>query len=212
MPAATEYLDPFTPQFLGDLVSWGAIGARTTESQPHRVMASGLSMPIGFKNGTGGSIQISIDAIIAAKSEHVFMGIDANGLSSVVSTNGNPNTHLVLRGGTTGPNFDPKSIQESAKLLNQNKLTESLIVDCSHANSNKDHRNQPKVFENILNQRINGASVIRGLMLESHLNEGNQQLSQTISDLDYGVSITDSCMSWEQTEELLTTTYKKLTK
>ena len=212
LPAATEYLDPFTPQFLGDLVSWGAIGARTTESQPHRVMASGLSMPIGFKNGTGGSIQIAIDAIIAAKSEHVFMGIDANGLSSVVSTNGNPNTHLVLRGGKTGPNFDSKSIQESKELLNQNKLTESLIVDCSHANSNKDHRNQPKVFENVLNQRINGASVIRGLMLESHLNEGNQQLSQNISDLDYGVSITDSCMGWEQTEELLTTTYKKLTK
>ena len=124
-------------------------------------MASGLSMPIGFKNGTGGSIQIAIDAIIAAKSEHVFMGIDPNGLSSVVSTNGNPNTHLVLRGGKTGPNFDSKSIQESKELLNQNKLTESLIVDCSHANSNKDHRNQPKVFENVLNQRINGASVIR---------------------------------------------------
>ncbi len=212
LPAATEYLDPFTPQFLGDFVSWGAIGARTTESQPHRVMASGLSMPIGFKNGTGGSIQIAIDAIIAAKSEHVFMGIDSNGLSSVVATNGNPNTHLVLRGGKTGPNFDPKSIQESEKLLNQNKLTASLIVDCSHANSNKDHRNQPKVFENVLNQRISGASVIRGLMLESHLNEGSQQLSQTISDLDYGVSITDSCMSWEQTEELLTTTYQKLTK
>ena len=212
LPAATEYLDPFTPQFLGDLVSWGAIGARTTESQPHRVMASGLSMPIGFKNGTGGSIQIAIDAIIAAKSEHVFMGIDSNGLSSVVATNGNPNTHLVLRGGKTAPNFDPKSIQESEKLLNQNKLTASLIVDCSHANSNKDHRNQPKVFDNVLNQRISGTSVIRGLMLESHLNEGNQQLSQTISDLDYGVSITDSCMSWEQTEELLTTTYQKLTK
>ena len=212
IPVATEFLDPFIPQYLADLVSWGAIGARTSESQTHREMASGLSVPVGFKNGTGGSNQIAIDAIISASSPHTFLGIDLDGNASIVHTKGNEVCHLVLRGGSNGPNYDEKSVKEAENQIKKSGLDPKIIIDCSHANSNKDHRNQPKVFENILNQRINGASVIRGLMLESHLNEGNQQLSQNISDLDYGVSITDSCMSWEQTEELLTTTYKKLTK
>jgi 3-deoxy-7-phosphoheptulonate synthase len=203
MATATEWLDPFTPQYLGDLVSWGAIGARTTESQTHRLVASGLSMPIGFKNGTGGSVQIAIDGIVAAKSDHVFLGIDENGAASIVKTNGNPAVHLILRGGTTGPNYDSESVGRAISLLKSNELDPYLIVDCSHANSSKDHKKQPVVFRDLIQQRIRGDSGVAGLMLESHLNEGNQKLGDTPSMLRHGVSITDPCVNWEETDVLI---------
>ena len=203
MPVATEWLDPFTPQYLGDLVAWGAIGARTTESQTHRLVASGLSMPIGFKNGTGGSVQIALDGIIAAKSEHVFLGIDERGAASIVKTNGNPAVHLILRGGKTGPNYDAESVAKAKRLLVECGLEPFLVLDCSHANSGKDHRMQSVVFRDVLQQRVGGNPGVVGLMLESHLNEGSQSLGEDPSTLKPGVSITDACVGWEETEELV---------
>ena len=147
LPTATEFLDPFTPQYIGDLVSWGAIGARTAESQTHRQMASGLSMPIGFKNGTGGSVQLAIDGMIACEGEHAFLGIDHEGKTSVVVTNGNKANHIILRGGASGPNYDEESIKNAQQLLDKNNLKPNIVVDCSHGNSNKDHNRQPIVFE-----------------------------------------------------------------
>ena len=210
LPTATEWLEPFTPQYLGDLVSWGAIGARTTESQPHRLIASGLSMPIGFKNGTGGSIQIAVDAILAARSKHVFLGIDDNGLASIVKTNGNMSGHLVLRGGKDGPNYNAESVSIAVQMLKDNDLYPSLIVDCSHANSNKDHTRQPLVFKDVIGQRIAGNKNIVGVMLESHLKAGKQDLGDDPSNLEYGMSITDACVDWSQTEDLINYSYQKL--
>ena len=203
LPVATEFLEPFTPQYLGDLVSWGAIGARTTESQTHRLITSGLSMPIGFKNGTGGTVQIAVDAMVAASSEHVFLGIDDDGVASIVTTTGNPATHLVLRGGKTGPNYDSDSVSSAQSLLEKASLKPNLVIDCSHGNSDKDHKRQPIVFKNILEQRIEGNENIIGLMLESHLNEGTQTLTDDPSCLKYGLSITDACINWEQTDNLV---------
>ena len=156
LPAATEFLEPFTPQYLGDLISWGAIGARTTESQVHRLIASGLSMPIGFKNGTGGTVQIAADGVLAAGEEHVFLGIDDNGVAAIVKTTGNPAGHLVLRGGATGPNYDAQSVASAQRVLTDSGLVPNLIVDCSHANSSKDHTRQPIVFRDVLEQRVGG--------------------------------------------------------
>jgi 3-deoxy-7-phosphoheptulonate synthase len=203
LPTATEFLDPFTPQYLADLVAWGAIGARTTESQTHRQMASGLSMPVGFKNGTGGSLQIAVDALIAAMSPHAFLGIDMAGHASVVNTTGNPDGHLILRGGSTGSNYDAETVARAQKLLRDAGAEANLVIDCSHANSNKDHRNQGKVFREALRQRVEGNRGVIGTMLESNLNEGNQSLGTDLSDLKYGVSITDACVNWEETETLL---------
>jgi 3-deoxy-7-phosphoheptulonate synthase len=203
LAAATEFLEPFTPQYLGDLVAWGAIGARTTESQTHRLIASGLSMPIGFKNGTGGTVQIAVDGIVAARSEHVFLGIDDSGVASIVKTSGNPAGHLVLRGGKPGPNYDARSVASAQRMLEESGLKPHLIVDCSHDNSGKDHRRQPIVFEDIMRQRVRGNQGIVGLMLESHLHEGNQTLGDDPSKLAYGTSITDACIGWEQTEDLV---------
>ena len=211
IPVATEILDPFIPQYLADLVSWGAIGARTSESQTHREMASGLSVPVGFKNGTGGSNQIAIDAIISASSPHTFLGIDLDGNASIVHTKGNEVCHLVLRGGSNGPNYDEKSVKEAEKQIKKSGLDPKIIIDCSHANSNKDHRKQPIVFENILTQKLKGNKSIVGLMLESHINEGNQSLSDP-NNLKYGVSITDACINWETTNDLITDAQKKLKK
>ena len=210
LATATEWLEPFTPQYLGDLVAWGAIGARTTESQPHRLVASGLSMPIGFKNGTGGTIQIAIDAIIAARSRHVFLGIDDNGAASIVKTTGNPTGHLVLRGGKTGPNYDAASVSSAINLLNDSGLEPYLVIDCSHANCGKDHRKQPVAFKDILSQRVNGNNGIIGVMLESHLYSGNQTLGDDPNQLEYGISITDPCIDWQQTEELVRLAYSEL--
>ena len=202
LPSGTEFLDPFTPQYMADLISWGAIGARTTESQTHRQMASGLSMPIGFKNGTGGSCQIAVDAMVAARSPHAFLGIDLDGRASVVNTTGNKAQQLILRGGSAGPNYDEASVSSATSLLEAADLRRNVVIDCSHANSNKDHNRQPIVFREVIRQRTAGNSGVIGLMLESHLNEGNQSLGDP-ADLKYGVSITDACINWETTKTLL---------
>jgi 3-deoxy-7-phosphoheptulonate synthase len=210
LPTATEFLDPFMPQYYADLISWGAIGARTVESQTHRQLSSGLSMPVGFKNGTGGSIQIAIDAIIAAKNQHVFLGINEKGQASVVKTSGNPYGHLILRGGKTGPNYDEESVTSAAESLINNGLTPKLIIDCSHGNSSKDYKNQSKVFKSVINQKLNGQNAIFGLMLESHLNPGSQKISSNPNDLQYGVSVTDQCVGWDETEDLINWAYNEL--
>jgi 3-deoxy-7-phosphoheptulonate synthase len=203
MPTATEFLDPFTPQYLADLVSWGAIGARTTESQTHRQMASGLSMPVGFKNGTGGSLQIAVDALVASKSQHAFLGIDSEGRAAVVHTSGNSGGHIILRGGTTGPNYDSESVAKAVSLLKAAGQEPTIVIDCSHANSYKDHRRQGGVCKDVIGQRIGGERAIVGVMIESHLNEGSQSLGSHPDALEYGVSITDACVGWEETEQLL---------
>ncbi|MFW6174988.1 MAG: 3-deoxy-7-phosphoheptulonate synthase [Chloroflexota bacterium] len=210
MPAATEFLDPFTPQYIADLVSWAAIGARTTESQTHRQMASGLSMPVGFKNGTGGTVQIAVDAIVSAGSPHGFLGIDHDGRACVVNTTGNPHRHLILRGGAMGPNYDANSVAAASGLLAASGMPPHVMIDCSHANCNKDHARQPIVFRDVLRQRVEGNGNIIGIMLESHLFEGNQKLGDDPSELKYGVSITDPCVSWETTEELLLEAHESL--
>ena len=209
LPAGTEFLDPFTPQYLADLVSWGAIGARTTESQTHRQMASGLSRPIGFENGTGGSCQIAVDAMMAARSPHAFLGIDLDGHAAVVKTVGNPAQHLILRGGSSGPNYDEDSVASASALLEIAGLRRNVVIDCSHANSNKDHRRQPIVFREAVRQRVDGNEGVIGLMLESHINEGSQSMGDP-AELKYGVSITDACINWESTEELLLEAHAKL--
>ena len=207
---ATEFLDPIVPQYLAGLVSWAAIGARTTESQTHRQMASGLSMPVGFKNGTDGDAQIAVDAMLSAQSEHAFLGIDHFGQTCIVHTNGNPYGHLVLRGGKSGPNFGSESIAAAQELLNKADVPSRLLVDCSHGNSNKDHTRQNIALNSIIEQRIAGNDDIIGCMLESNLNAGSQSLSGTLAELEYGVSVTDACIGWEETEELLREAYDKL--
>ena len=211
LPAGTEFLDPFTPQYLADLVSWGAIGARTTESQTHRQMASGLSMPIGFKNGTGGSLQIAIDGMVAASSAHAFLGINLAGNASIIHTKGNSANHLILRGGSKGPNYDERSVLDAVELIEKSGLQPSVVIDCSHANSNKDHKRQPMVLKNVMEQKVKGNKAIIGIMLESHINEGNQGLVEP-SSLKYGISITDACINWATTEKLILDTQTELSK
>jgi 3-deoxy-7-phosphoheptulonate synthase len=200
LPIATEFLDPIVPQYTADLVSWSAIGARTTESQTHREMASGLSMPVGFKNATDGNIQVAINAIQSASIPHSFLGIDEDGRTAVVKTTGNPNTHLVLRGGEKQPNFEVPEVTYAACKLQAADLEPSIMVDCSHANASKIARNQVKVWEDVLKQRKKGNCPITGVMIESFIEEGNQKIT---SDLQYGLSITDSCIDWETTERIL---------
>lgn len=200
LPIATEFLDPIVPQYTADLVGWSAIGARTTESQTHREMASGLSMPVGFKNATDGNIQVAINAIESASIPHSFLGIDQNGHTAIVTTTGNPNTHLVLRGGEKQPNFELPEVTYAACKLQAAGLEPTLMVDCSHANASKIARNQLKVWESILRQRENGGSPITGAMVESFLEEGNQKIS---GELRYGLSITDPCIDWETTARML---------
>lgn len=206
LPVATEALDPITPQYISDLISWSAIGARTTESQTHREMASGLSMPVGFKNSTDGSLDSAVNAILAASSPHSFIGIDNSGQTALLHTRGNPDCHIILRGGTK-PNYDHKSVSECIDQLQQKKLSTAIIIDCSHGNSNKDYNNQPKVMQDVVGQILSGNQHIKGVMLESHLKEGNQPLG---ANLTYGQSITDSCISWEVTEKLLNETFDSL--
>ena len=210
LPAATEFLDPFVPQYFSDLVSWGAIGARTAESQTHRQMASGLSMPIGFKNGTGGSIQLAIDGVVAAKVPHAFLGIDGTGAGAVVDTTGNDECHIVLRGGSDGPNYASEHVAFAQTLLRKAGERENVVIDCSHANCGKDHMKEPVAFNDVMKQRVNGNKGIVGLMLESHLNAGNQSMTDDKADLQYGVSITDPCIDWDTTDELLRGAYKDL--
>jgi 3-deoxy-7-phosphoheptulonate synthase len=203
LPAATEFLDPIVPQYLSDLVTWAAVGARTTESQTHRQMASGLSMPVGFKNTTAGSVQIAADAIRAARAAQGFLGIDHEGRTAIVHTTGNPDGHLVLRGGADGPNYDAEAVGLAQETLRKAGLPDRLVVDCSHANAGKDHTREGDVFRNVLAQRAGGNEGVIGVMLESHINEGSQSLGDDPGALEYGVSITDPCISWVETEDLL---------
>ncbi|MFI5307982.1 MAG: 3-deoxy-7-phosphoheptulonate synthase [Polyangiales bacterium] len=203
LPAGTEFLDPITPQFIADLVAWGAIGARTSESQVHRELASGLSMPVGFKNGTDGTVQVAIDGIHSSAHPHHFLSVTKQGVAAIVATNGNPDCHVILRGGTSGPNYDAASVARAAKQLEAAGLPARVMVDCSHANSNKDHRQQPAVVAAVAEQVAAGSRAVMGAMLESFLVEGNQNHQAGGLPLAYGQSITDKCMSWEQTEPLL---------
>ena len=203
MPTATELLDPVVPQYIADLISWTAIGARTTESQTHREMASGLSMPVGYKNGTDGSATIAINAMQSASSPHHFLGINCEGNASIVSTTGNPYGHLVLRGGNSGSNYHLEAVQEACSELAGAGLPDRLMVDCSHANSNKDYRRQGEVLMAVAAQVQKGSTHVMGVMLESHLVEGNQKISADRSSLTYGQSVTDACISIEATAELL---------
>ncbi|MFV0337347.1 MAG: 3-deoxy-7-phosphoheptulonate synthase [Chthoniobacterales bacterium] len=203
LPTATEFLDPIIPQYIADLISWAAIGARTTESQTHREMASGLSMPVGFKNGTDGSVQTAMDALLSSQSPHSFLGIDQSGYTSIVKTKGNPDAHIVLRGGRNGPNYEPKQIAEILEQVQKNGIPSSLVVDCSHANSNKDHNRQSIVWESILKQRADGQNAIVGAMLESNIHAGKQAVAKNREGLEYGISVTDACIDWETTEKLL---------
>lgn len=213
LPTATEVLDPIVPQYTADLVAWAAVGARTTESQTHREMASGLSMPVGFKNSTDGNLQVAIDAIVSARDPHRFLGIDQDGRIGVVSTRGNRSGHVILRGGRAGANYDQASVRAAAALLERAGLAPVLMVDCSHDNSGKKHRNQETAWNSVLEQRRNSASgpsptgptsPIIGAMLESNLFEGHQSITGDPRRLRYGVSITDECISWDTTERMLT--------
>ncbi|HEY5742762.1 MAG TPA: 3-deoxy-7-phosphoheptulonate synthase [Terrimicrobiaceae bacterium] len=203
LPTGTEFLDPIVPQYIAELISWSAIGARTTESQTHRDMASGLSMPVGFKNGTDGSVQTAIDAMKSSRTPHSFLGIDQNGSTSIIKTTGNPDSHVVLRGGREGSNYEPHQISAVCAALQKGGLRPVVMVDCSHANSRRDPRRQPEVWENVLAQRASGRREIVGAMLESNINFGGQSLGKDLSSLQYGVSITDACIDWEITEQLL---------
>jgi len=209
VPAATEFLETITPQYVADLVSWSCIGARTTESQTHREMASGLSMSVGFKNGTDGKLSAAVNAIVAAKTPQSFLGIDQNGHTCVVKTGGNPWAHIVLRGGSQ-PNYDQISIEQARLKLIGKNLLENIMVDCSHGNSMKKYQGQAIVWRNVIDQYIAGNDSLIGLMLESNLFEGNQKFSGDLSSLKYGVSITDECISWETTENLLLSAAEKL--
>jgi 3-deoxy-7-phosphoheptulonate synthase len=210
IPVATEALDPISPQYLAELFAWSAIGARTSESQTHREMASGLSMPVGFKNGTDGSLGIAINALQSAASGHSFMGINKQGQVSIIKTQGNPDGHIILRGGKN-PNYDSVCIADCEAELEKAKLPASLVVDCSHANSSKDYRRQTLVAQNVVNQILEGNQSIIGIMLESHLNAGNQSSNgKTPAELEYGVSITDGCINWDATAQLINQTRDKL--
>ena len=202
LPAGSEFLDTISPQFIADLVSWGAIGARTTESQVHRELASGLSMPVGFKNGTGGSVQLAIDAIQAARGSHHFLSVTKQGISAIVATTGNDHCHVILRGSSTGGNYHRESVDGLSQMLRDVELPLRLMIDCSHGNSEKDHTRQPLVASEIATQVASGSHNIFGIMIESHLVEGRQDLVEG-TGLTFGQSITDACVSWETTEEML---------
>lgn len=203
VPAGTEFLDTISPQYIADLIAWGAIGARTTESQIHRELASGLSMPVGFKNGTSGSIQIALDAIQSSSRPHHFLSVTKQGVSAIVSTAGNESCHLILRGGKNGPNYEQADVEATATMLREQKLIESLMIDCSHGNSNKDYRNQPLVAKSVAHQIAAGSKVITSVMIESNLVAGNQKLSKEPGAMTRGQSVTDACIGWEDTVETL---------
>ena len=207
LPCATETLDPITPQYLADLISWSAIGARTTESQTHREMASGLSMPVGFKNGTDGGLSVAINAMKSALQPHHFLGINNEGLSSAIQTSGNRNLHLVLRGGNNGPNYDAVSIHKASESLASEGLPEAIMIDCNHANSGKDPSRQELVLRDAIHQIKNGDNSIIGIMIESNINGGNQPIS---ASLQYGVSITDACLDWENTNRIILNAHQSL--
>ncbi len=210
LPTATEALDPISPQYLQDLISWSAIGARTTESQTHREMASGLSSAVGFKNGTDGSLTVAMNALQSVSSPHRFLGINKDGAVSIIHTRGNPYGHVVLRGGNDKPNYDSVSVAMCENVLAKNSIPQNIMIDCSHANSNKNHELQPLVMENVSNQIIEGNKSIIGVMIESNIGAGSQKIPEDLNDLEYGVSITDKCIDWGTTESLLLNTAEKL--
>jgi 3-deoxy-7-phosphoheptulonate synthase len=210
LPTATEALDPISPQYLQDLISWSAIGARTTESQTHREMASGLSSPVGFKNGTDGGLTVAINALKSVSSPHRFLGINSKGQVSVIHTRGNPYGHVVLRGGSGKPNYDSVSVALCEKALAEAKVPTNIMIDCSHANSNKNHDLQTLVMENVTHQIADGNSSITGIMVESHIRAGNQNIPSNLKDLEYGVSITDACIDWPTTEDAILKMHKLL--
>jgi len=209
LPAATEALDPIIPQYIGELISWSAIGARTTESQTHREMASGLSMPVGFKNGTDGGIKVALNALESAKSPHNFLGINHKGQVSTFKTKGNAHGHIILRGGSK-PNFDAESILQAEESLKKANLPPRIVIDCSHGNSNKDYKLQAGVFKNVIQQVVDGNTSIVGMMLESNLFEGSQAMPSDLQQLKYGVSVTDKCIGWEETERIILAAYQRL--
>lgn len=202
LPAGCEFLDPISPQFFADVVAWGAIGARTTESQVHRDLASGLSMPVGFKNGTDGNTQIAVDALRAAAYPHHFLGVTEQGLAAIVGARGNPDCHVILRGSTSGTNYDSESVNATLSALRKVGLPERVMIDTSHGNSDKDYRRQPAVARDIATQLAGGQSGIVGVLMESFLEDGNQNLTDG-ADLVYGQSVTDACMGWEMTVPVL---------
>lgn len=210
LPTATEALDPISPQYMQDLISWSAIGARTTESQTHREMASGLSSAVGFKNGTDGSLTVAMNALKSVASPHRFLGINSEGSVAIITTAGNPYAHVVLRGGDGKPNYDSVSVSLAEQELEKTGIPVNIMVDCSHANSNKNHELQPLVMENVTNQIIEGNKSIIGLMIESNLKPGNQKIPADLKELEYGVSITDACIGWEATEQSLKEMNEKL--
>ena len=203
VPAGTEFLDPVSPQFFADLVAWGAIGARTSESQVHRELASGLSMPVGFKNGTNGGLQVAMDGVRASAHPHHFLSVTKQGVAAIVATLGNADCHVILRGGSGGPNYDADSVSAAASALEKAGITSTIMIDCSHANSGKDHERQPDTLRDVAAQVRAGSRVIGGVMLESFLLDGRQDVVDgKLDELEYGRSITDQCMSWERTEPL----------
>lgn len=210
LPTATELLDPITPQYIADLICWSAIGARTTESQTHRQMASGLSMPLGFKNSTSGDVKVAINAIKAASQPQTFLGISHQGLASAVSTRGNGFCHVILRGGSEGPNYGPAQVQATAALLRENGLPPAVVIDCAHGNSNKDPNRQPDVLREVVAQARELHSPIMGAMLESNLEAGSQSFPQPKDKLRYGQSITDPCIDWATTETAIRAAYEQL--
>ncbi len=213
LPCATEMLDPMVPQYIADLVSWTAIGARTTESQTHRQMASGLSMPVGFKNSTNGDFTVAINAAKAARGEQSFLGINQDqGQVCIFHTQGNPDTHLILRGGSDEPNYSADHVAAAEAVLEKAGLKKSIMIDCNHANSNKDPYKQPDVLEDIVQQKTDGNKSIIGVMIESHINGGNQKIPTNLSELKYGVSITDACIDFEGTEKMLKSAAEALSK
>jgi 3-deoxy-7-phosphoheptulonate synthase len=203
LPCATELLDPVVPQYLDEFIAWAAIGARTTESQTHRQMASGLSMPVGYKNSTDGNLQVAIDAFQSARNRHRFLGIDEDGRVAMIRTRGNPDGHIILRGGQGRPNYDPDNVQQAAALLHKSNLPPRLMIDCSHANSNKKHENQLAVWHSILDQRRRPECPVVGVMIESNLLPGRQDVPADKRSLTYGQSITDACIGWDETEAIL---------
>ena len=212
VPVANEMLDPITPEYVADMISWGAIGARTTESQTHREMSSGLSFPVGFKNGTDGNLQIAIDAMKAAQHPHSFLGINREGRTSIIQTTGNPDVHIVLRGGSRKVNYHPEDIALTEESLKKNGLHPTIMVDCSHGNSNKDYKKQPEVLESVIQQVVDGNASISGVMIESNIEAGNQKIAADLSQLKYGVSITDGCIDWATTEKILLNAHRMLGK
>ncbi|WP_146164465.1 3-deoxy-7-phosphoheptulonate synthase [Agitococcus lubricus] len=210
LACATEALDPMSPQYMHDLIAWSAIGARTTESQTHREMSSGLSSPVGFKNGTDGGLKVAINALLSVRNPHSFLGINGAGQVAIINTNGNAYGHVVLRGGDGKPNYDSVSVTLAEKELSKAKVPSNIMIDCSHANSNKDPALQPLVMDNVSNQILEGNQSIVGLMIESHLKFGRQDIPADLSQLEYGKSVTDGCIDWSTTEEAILKMHHKL--